>query len=311
MTALDRLSHRNSTMPTPSTSSPAASTPLGKLLRYVVAAGLMVAGSFLIADLASADQTKPRKADLAAVAAALKAQNPGTRIDSVQLAPIDGLYEVVMGRNVAYMDASGRFALFGHIWDMQTRRDLTADRKSLLDRVDVAALDKGLALKHVRGKGTREVFVFADPQCSFCKQQEQALLSMDDVTVYTFVLPVLGVESRRIADGVLCSADPAAAWSAWMLRGQRPVAAGQACKASTEGAEQLARGLGINSTPTLVALDGRKNAGAMGLTQLTSWLSLVQPVQSGQDAAITTVTSTVTPTVTTPVPASGSQAATR
>jgi thiol:disulfide interchange protein DsbC len=310
-------------MPTPSTSSPAASTPLGKLLRYVVAAGLMVAGSFLIADLASAEEAKPwkkpmpdLKADLdarhlARVRDTLQKVSPGTRIDSVQFAPIDGLYEVVMGRNVAYMDASGRFALFGHIWDMQTRRDLTADRKSLLDRVDVAALDKSLALKHVRGKGTREVFVFADPQCSFCKQQEQALLSMDDVTVYTFVLPILGVESRRIADGVLCSADPAAAWSAWMLRGQRPVAAGQACKASTEGVEQLARGLGINSTPTLVALDGRKNAGAMGLTQLTSWLSLVQPVQSGQDAAITTVTSTVTPTVTTPVPASGSQAATR
>ena len=241
---------------------------------------------------------------LAEVKATLQKNSPNTRIDSVQFSPIEGLYEVVMGRNVAYTDASGRFALFGHIWDMQASRDITADRKSLLDRVDVATLDRSLALKHVRGNGTREVFVFADPQCGFCKQQEQALLAMDDLTVYTFVLPVLGAESRRIAAGVLCAADPAAAWSGWMLRGERPAAASQGCRASTEGVEQLARGLGINSTPTLVASDGRKSAGAMGLTQLGAWLSPVQPGQQGQATAVTS-------TVAQPVPAAGVNAAVR
>ncbi|EXI72126.1 MAG: hypothetical protein AW10_04263 [Candidatus Accumulibacter appositus] len=30
-----------------------------------------------------------------------------------------------MGQNVAYTDASGRYFVFGHLFDMQTQRDLT------------------------------------------------------------------------------------------------------------------------------------------------------------------------------------------
>lgn len=270
--------------------------PIVKLLRYVFAASMLVAGSFFIADLASADEKKPlpnQRAEvearhLASVLATLQKNSPSTRIDSVQFSPIEGLYEVVMGRNVAYTDASGRFALFGHIWDMQSRRDITADRKALLDRVDVASLDRSLALKHVRGKGTREVFVFADPQCSFCRQQEQALAMSDDVTIYTFVLPILGPESRRITEAVLCAADPAAAWSAWMLKGQQPGTARAGCTTRTDAVEKLARDLGVNSTPTLVAADGRKNAGAMGSTQLSAWLNPMQAGPQGQAVSITT-----------------------
>jgi thiol:disulfide interchange protein DsbC len=213
-------------------------------------------------------------AELEAVAAGLRAQQPGTRIDSVQFSPIAGLYEVVMGRNVAYMDASGRYALFGHVWDMQTRRDLTADRKALLDRIDVKALDKSLALRQVKGRGTRTLYVFADPQCSFCRQQEQALSALDDVTIYTYVLPILGPESRRLATAVACADDPQAAWTAWMLSGQAPTSAPAtaACAGSGAAVEQLAKALGITGTPTLVAEDGRKSAGAMPASQLASWL---------------------------------------
>jgi thiol:disulfide interchange protein DsbC len=176
-----------------------------------------VSGAAAVPATGTAATNRGTSAELEAVAAGLRAQHPGTRIDSVQFSPIAGLYEVVMGRNVAYMDASGRYALFGHVWDMQTRRDLTADRKALLDRIDVKALDKSLALRHVKGRGTRTLYVFADPQCSFCRQQEQALSALDDVTIYTYVLPILGPESRRLATAIACAADPQTAWSEWML----------------------------------------------------------------------------------------------
>lgn len=238
---------------------------------------------------------------LQAVAAGLRAQHPGTRIDSVQFSPIEGLYEVVMGRNVAYMDAAGRYALFGHVWDMQTRRDLTADRKALLDRIDVKLLDKSLALRHVKGQGTRTLYVFADPQCSFCRQQEQALSALDDVTIYTFVLPILGPESRRIATAVACAVDPQAAWSAWMLNGQAPASpsasATAACAGSGAAVEQLAKALGITGTPTLVAEDGRKSAGAMPASQLAAWLIAVPTTAGAAAIALPATASTNSPRV--------------
>jgi thiol:disulfide interchange protein DsbC len=225
--------------------------------------------------------------DLEAVAATLRAQNPGTRIDSVQRSPVGGLYEVVMGRNVAYMDASGRYALFGHVWDMQARRDLTADRKLQLDRIDTRQLDTSLAMKWVKGRGSRTLFIFSDPQCGFCKQQEQALTALDDVTVYTFVLPILGPESKRLAQAIACAAEPQAAWLAWMLKGQAP-AATSICPGggpSSAGVEQLATALGITGTPTLVAEDGRKVAGAMAAAQLNVWLDAGGQVASATEAA--------------------------
>lgn len=209
----------------------------------------------------------------AAFAERFKALNPGTRIDSIAPSPVAGLFEVVMGKNVAYVDDSGRYALFGHVWDMQARRDLTADRLAMVDRIDVASLPTELALRHVRGRGTRKLYVFSDPQCGFCKQLEPSLQQLDDVTIYTFVLPVLGPESKRVSTAVACAADPAAAWSAWMLKGDAPPSPAAACDRSAAAVEKLAQSLGVSGTPTLFSGDGRRNAGYMPIAQLAAWLA--------------------------------------
>ena len=212
----------------------------------------------------------------AVVAERIRALNPGTRVDSVSASQLPGLYEVVMGKNIAYVEPSGRYALFGHVWDMQDRRDLTADRKAALDTIDVTTLPRDLAVRQVRGAGTRTLYVFADPQCGYCKALEQTLATMDDITVHTFVMPLLGAESRRLAAAIQCAADPGAAWSALMLKAQLPPDAGSACDSKVDAIAKLAQTLGISGTPTLVAADGRKSAGAMPAAQLVAWLAVPQ-----------------------------------
>jgi thiol:disulfide interchange protein DsbC len=214
---------------------------------------------------------------LAAFEQRFRASNPGTRIDSVAVSSIPGLFEVVMGKNVAYIEPTGRYALFGHIFDMQARRDLTADRKASLDKVDVLTLPKDLAIRHVRGNGTRVLYVFSDPQCGFCKALERALVEVQDVTVYTFLTPILGPESKRLAVAINCSADPAAAWSAWMLRGEQPREAPASCRQDSDAIDKLAQAVGVAGTPTLISGDGRKTAGAMSGAQLSAWLAQSVP----------------------------------
>ena len=58
----------------------------------------------------------------------LKGLYPATRFTSVSGTPINGVYEVVMGQNVAYVGGNGRHFLFGHLFDMRTQKDLTADK---------------------------------------------------------------------------------------------------------------------------------------------------------------------------------------
>lgn len=250
-----------------------------------LAAGFAFLGAALMFS-PQAQATESASVSAAVVADRIRTLNPGTHVDSVVASPIAGLFEVVMGKNVAYVEASGRYALFGHVWDMQERRDLTADRKATLDKVDAALLPRDLALRHVRGKGTRVLYVFADPQCGYCKQLEQAIQELDDVTVHTFVMPLLGPDSKRLAVAISCAADPAAAWSNLMLKAQMPLPpiaeAGAACEAKVDAVANLGQKLGITGTPTLVAADGRKTAGAMPAAQLSAWLGEVRSAQGSR-----------------------------
>jgi len=206
----------------------------------------------------------------------LRALYPQTRIDEVNPTETAGLYEVVMGPNIAYIDATGRYWYFGHRYDMVERKDLTAPRLADASRVDVSTLPIGLALKTVHGTGRRKLYVFADPNCGYCKQLERTLSNLSDTTVYTFLLPILSQDSVDKAAAIWCSGDRVRAWNAWMLDNQVP-AAGASCSTSLDGVADVARKLRIEATPTLIAGDGRKAPGAMPLPDLTAWLDADSP----------------------------------
>src|SRR5687768_9962785 len=92
----------------------------------------------------------------------LKALYPATRFGAVNLTPWPGVFEVALGNQLAYVDASGQYFLFGHLYDMKTQRDITAERRDLLARIDFAALPLADALKEVRGSGARTFAIFSD-----------------------------------------------------------------------------------------------------------------------------------------------------
>jgi thiol:disulfide interchange protein DsbC len=223
----------------------------------------------------------------------LRERYPSTRIDRVSPALIPGMYEVVMGRNVAYVDSSGRYFVFGHVWDMQERRDTTADRLGSIDTADVSALPAAHALTWVRGSGRNLLNVFADPMCGHCRTLERALEKLDDVTVRLYILPILGPESRRIAEAVWCSPNRETAWREWMLRGAEPTVAQQGCKAEgLASIEKAARSMGIQGTPMLYSGDGRKRAGALTSAEITTWLNAAQIATTTAAAAGNATTKT-------------------
>lgn len=234
--------------------------------------GVSVTAAPTASTVAPAAGDAPAAKDTAAFAARLRAAHPSTVIANIRPSPMPGLYEVVIGKNVAYVGADANLFLFGHIWDMTAQKDLTQDRRDFLDRVDLAVLPKELAIRSVNGNGRRVLYVLADPQCGYCKQLETTVSKMPDITVYTFLLPILGDDSRRLAEDIWCSNNRAAAWRDWMTKGVQPRSSGSACEAPVTAIESIAKSLGINSTPRLIAGDGRKQVGALGEAELTAWL---------------------------------------
>ena len=202
----------------------------------------------------------------------LQAQYPSTRFGAVNTTPWPGVFEVVMGANLAYVDQSGQYFLFGHLYDMKSQRDLTAERKDTLARIDFDALPLADAMKEVRGNGSRVLAIFSDPDCPYCQKLETDLRALTNVTIYTFLMPLVSLHpaAHRKAVSVWCAKDRSAAWHATMWRGEAVPEAD--CPHPVDRNVALGERLGINGTPTLIAADGRMLPGAASKEQIEAWL---------------------------------------
>lgn len=193
-----------------------------------------------------------------------------------------------MGANIAYVDESGRYFLFGHLYDMQAQRDVTAEHKGTLARIDFASLPLEDAIKEVRGNGARVLAIFSDPDCPYCKRLEADLRELSDVTLYTFLMPLAALHpaARDKAVAVWCAKDRVKAWHDTMWQDQTLFHTD--CPHPVERNIALGERLGIAGTPTLIAADGRVLPGAANKAQVEAWL--VRSTVSAQSAGSVEVT---------------------
>lgn len=220
----------------------------------------------------------------------LKSKYPSTSFREVRRTPIPGVFEVVMGNNLAYVDASGRYFFFGALWDMETQTDMSEPKVAALKQEReaaqarqrmslVSAMPIQDAIKTVKGNGSRVMYVFSDPNCSFCKRLETTLEQAKDVTIYTFLYPILGQDSVAKAQSLWCQPDRSAAYVSFMTRGGAIPQSG-ACDTPLERNAKLGRTLGVDGTPAIFSNDGRMLSGARPLDQIEAFLAAPSLVQA-------------------------------
>lgn len=203
-------------------------------------------------------------ADEAAIRKVIQSTFPKQKLTSISKTPMPGVYEVVVGDHILYTDENATYFITeGNLWDVKEQRNLTAERKDELERIDFTSLPLELAIKDVRGNGSRKVAVFSDPDCPFCKRLEkESLRDLDDVTIYTFLFPLpMHPDAPAKSKVIWCSPDKTKAWQNWMVKGFLPQSGGN-CTAPLEKISSLAKRLGVDSTPILFFTDGSRLRGA-------------------------------------------------
>jgi thiol:disulfide interchange protein DsbC len=199
---------------------------------------------------------------------------PEYTIEHISPSGVEGVLEVLMeGNQIIYSDLSGKHLFNGHLFDLDSHEDLTERRLEALTRIDVKQLPLADSFDVVHGDGKRQLYLFEDPDCPYCKKFEEQLPKINNVTMHVFLYPLTSIHPHAYAHalGVWCSKDRQKAWTDKMLKGVDPPTA--KCDNPIDRNLALGGKLHIDGTPTIVFADGRLRAGTMSAEDLEHLLS--------------------------------------
>ncbi|WP_372595712.1 DsbC family protein [Acinetobacter sp. SwsAc5] len=205
-------------------------------------------------------------ADVATVSKNVKQQHPQLKLDNIQATEMKGIYSASMDDQVVYLNEDAQHILAGSMIRLKDQHNLTKDLLIQQNSVDWKKLPLQDAIKSVRGTGKRQIAVFSDPNCPYCKQLEAELKKLDNITIYTFILP-LKAQSVAPSKQVYCEKNPALAWENLITKAQLPTSQ-SSCANPVERNIVLAHRLGVNGTPAIIFSNGFKVMGAYPAAQI-------------------------------------------
>lgn len=228
--------------------------------------GLLIGGFLHTALAQKTDEATP-----SSVRDTLRSNLKGAPVDNVRKSPVPNLWEFSIDGDVLYTDSTGRYLFEGRVIDLNSGDNLTEARSLEINKVDFTKLPLNQAIKTVRGNGKRVVAIFADPNCGYCKRIEKDIQNVDNVTIYTFLYPILSADSQTKSKQIWCSADKQKAWDDWMLRDKAPTGDGN-CDNPVSKTFALGQQLRVRGTPTLIFPDGKRIPGAISSKQFEAAL---------------------------------------
>jgi thiol:disulfide interchange protein DsbC len=197
------------------------------------------------------------------------------KIDEITRTPF-GLLELRVGTDLLYADPTGTYLFQGVVFDLNKRENLTQTRIDKLTAVDWKDLPLQDAIKITRGNGKRQLAIFEDPNCGYCRVIERNISKISDVTLYVFLLPILSERSVEQSKQIWCSADRAKAWNEWILENKAPTAKSDCNTQAVSRNQEFARKYKINGTPAVFFPNGVRVPGAISAEEVEKRLLAVK-----------------------------------
>jgi thiol:disulfide interchange protein DsbC len=195
------------------------------------------------------------------IAAKLNGVDPS----DIKASPVEGVYEVAVGSNVAYITTDGRFLLEGELYELDTSRNLTEETRATA-RVDLlGAVDdeEMIVFSPADGNVKHTITIFTDVDCGYCRQFHREI---DQVTalgieVHYLFYPRTGpdTDSWHKAERVWCAADHNAALTRAKLGGSLPDA--ECSDTPVASHYELGRKVGLRGTPAIYSASGEQLGG--------------------------------------------------
>lgn len=205
----------------------------------------------------------------------------GYRVKSVKKTDLDYIFEVRINNELVYVNREvTHMFIEGQLIQLNNGKNLTEERKNEILSINFTDLPFQQAIVsdfNNSGQGAvREIAVFEDPNCGYCRKFRRSLSKIENLRVYTFLYPILGESSVTISKNVWCSEDPSETWDELMLNDVEPSDIDAiSCKFNLESFLAIGKNLGIQATPTIFLSSGERLRGAVSEERLQEKLDVI------------------------------------
>lgn len=211
--------------------------------------------------------------EIAAVKQAVMRVMPGSKPDAVTPAPFSGFYEVLIGAQIFYVSNDAKLLFEGNLYDLETRRNLTDEKKSIGRKKIVDALDESSMIVFSPKDVKHTVTIFTDIDCGYCRKLHNEIRSYMDrgIQVRYAAFPRSGRDTPSYfkAVGVWFAKDRKTAMTNAKLGG---TVEEKKCDHPVDKHLAAGASLGISGTPTLVFPNGYVVPGYVNAGQLVQLL---------------------------------------
>lgn len=198
---------------------------------------------------------------------ALAKSMPNVKVSRITETPIEGMYEVIVGTQVVYMSVDARYMIEGDLFDLNTKRNMSEEAKSVirLAAIEKLGADKMLVYKPEKVKNT--VTVVTDIDCPYCRRLHSEIPDYikNDIQVRYIFMPLKGAADMKKTVSVWCAEDQQRALDTAKSGGKVEE---KTCDNPIKEHLALARELGVRGTPAILLEDGRLLPGYVPIDKL-------------------------------------------
>jgi thiol:disulfide interchange protein DsbC len=209
------------------------------------------------------------------LAAKLKGVVPDATITSVKAGPLPGTYEVLLGATVLYLSEDGRYVFRGDVFDLNTRMNLTDQRRIEARAAAFAALkpDATIEFAAPAAKQLKTLYVFTDIDCGYCRKFHRQIAALNDagISVRYLSFPRTGLDSPSYDKAVAVWCAPNRQVALTDAKAGKVVTSPK-CENRVAADFNLGESMDVHGTPTLFSADGEELGGYLPTAEVIKML---------------------------------------
>lgn len=193
---------------------------------------------------------------------------------AISPSPMPGIYRIMMGGQISYVSADGRYLLQGDVYDIEEERNLTEMHRETARQSAIDRIGENRMIVFRPEEVRHSVTVFTDIDCGYCRKLHRQIDAYNErgIEVRYLFFPRSGpdTESWFKAESVWCADDRNSALT--QAKSGASIDSVECSPTPVEEHYQLGRSIGIRGTPAIVAQGGELIPGYVSPNELLEHL---------------------------------------